>query len=153
MFAICAVSRIFCSTSDFLAANRLYKRFRDKEVQLKPRTLAYDLANVLRCIEQLEAMTDWSLTSLRLKLITIEARILLHSGRGCRNRPDGARHFFGAIHLIPIATIVRARSVPSLTQSARHNRFVDGAEKVVTPRHHGPRDHGRNTRIDPTGSG
>lgn len=45
------------------------KRFRDNEVRLQLHALAYNLAILLRCIELPEAMADWSLTSLQLKLI------------------------------------------------------------------------------------
>ena len=41
--------------------------------------LAYNLATFLRCIELPEAMADWSLTSLQLKLITIGARVVRHA--------------------------------------------------------------------------
>jgi hypothetical protein len=41
--------------------------------------LAYNLATFLRCIKLPEAMADWSLTSLQLKLITIGARVVRHA--------------------------------------------------------------------------
>lgn len=41
--------------------------------------LAYNLATFLHCIELPEAMADWSLTSLQLKLITIGARVIRHA--------------------------------------------------------------------------
>jgi len=41
--------------------------------------LAYNLATFLRCIELPKAMVDWSLTSLQLKLIKIEARVVRHA--------------------------------------------------------------------------
>jgi len=47
--------------------------FRDNEVRLH--ALAYNLATFLRCIVLPEAMADWSLTSLQLKLIKIGARV------------------------------------------------------------------------------
>jgi hypothetical protein len=49
------------------------RRFRDNEVRLQLHALAYNLATFLRCIELPEAMADWSLTSLQLKLIKIGA--------------------------------------------------------------------------------
>jgi hypothetical protein len=55
------------------------KRFRDNEVRLQLHALAYNLANFLRCIELPEAMADWSLTSLQLKLIKIGARVVRHA--------------------------------------------------------------------------
>ena len=38
--------------------------------------LAHNLATFLRCIDLPEAMADWSLTSLQLKLIKIGARVV-----------------------------------------------------------------------------
>ena len=55
------------------------KRFRDNEVRLQLHALAYNLANFLRCIELPEAMSDWSPTSLQLKLIKIGARVVRHA--------------------------------------------------------------------------
>jgi hypothetical protein len=55
------------------------KRFRDNEVRLQLHALAYNLANFLRCIELPEAMANWSLTSLQLKLIKIGARVVRHA--------------------------------------------------------------------------
>jgi hypothetical protein len=55
------------------------KRFRDNEVRLHLHALAYNLATFLRRIELPEAMADWSLTSLQLKLIKIGARVVRHA--------------------------------------------------------------------------
>jgi hypothetical protein len=55
------------------------RRFRDNEVRLQLHALAYNLAAFLRCIELPEAMADWSLTSLQLKLIKIGARVVRHA--------------------------------------------------------------------------
>lgn len=55
------------------------QKFRDNEVRLQLHALAYKLATFLRCIELPEAMTDWSLTSLQLKLIKIGARVVRHA--------------------------------------------------------------------------
>ena len=41
--------------------------------------LACNLATFLRCIELTEAMADWSLTKLQLKLIKVGARVLRHA--------------------------------------------------------------------------
>jgi hypothetical protein len=49
------------------------KRFRDNEFRLQLHALAYNLATFLRCIELPEAMANWSLTSLQLKLIKMGA--------------------------------------------------------------------------------
>ena len=55
------------------------RKFRDNEVRLQLHALAYNLATFLRCIELPEAMADWSLTSLQLKLIKIGARVVRHA--------------------------------------------------------------------------
>ena len=41
--------------------------------------LETDLPTFLRCIELPEAMADWSLTSLQLKLIKVGARVVRHA--------------------------------------------------------------------------
>lgn len=55
------------------------KRFRDNEVRLQLHALAYNFATFLRCIDLPEAMANWSLTSLQLKLIKIGARVVRHA--------------------------------------------------------------------------
>jgi len=55
------------------------KRFRDNEVRLQLHALADNLATFLRYIDLPEAMADWSLTSLQLKLIKIGARVVRHA--------------------------------------------------------------------------
>jgi hypothetical protein len=52
------------------------RKSRDNEVRLQLHALAYSLATFLRCIELPEAVADWSLTSLQLKLIKIGARVV-----------------------------------------------------------------------------
>jgi hypothetical protein len=47
-------------------------------VRLQLHSLAYNLAIFLRCIELREAMANWSLTSLQLKLVKIGARVVRH---------------------------------------------------------------------------
>ncbi|HSF92525.1 MAG TPA: transposase, partial [Paracoccaceae bacterium] len=55
------------------------RRFRDNEVRLQLLALAYDLTTFLRCIKLPEVIADWSLTSLQLKLIKIDARVVRHA--------------------------------------------------------------------------
>jgi hypothetical protein len=55
------------------------RKFRDNEVRLQLHALAYNLATFVRCIELPEAMANWSLTSLQLKLIKIGARVVRHA--------------------------------------------------------------------------
>jgi hypothetical protein len=52
------------------------KKFCNNEVRLQLHALAYNLATFLRCIELPDAMADWLLTSLQLKLIKIGARVV-----------------------------------------------------------------------------
>ena len=54
-------------------------KFRDNEMRLQLHALAYNLATFLRCIELPEAVADWSLTSLQLKLIKIGAHGVRHA--------------------------------------------------------------------------
>jgi hypothetical protein len=48
-------------------------------VRLQLHALTYNLAAFLRCITLPEAMADWSLTSLQLKLIKIGPRVVRHA--------------------------------------------------------------------------
>ena len=52
----------------------LFRRSRHNEVRLQLHAPVYNLATFLRCIELPEAIADWSLTSLQLKLIKIGVR-------------------------------------------------------------------------------
>ncbi len=54
------------------------RKFSDNEVRLQLHALAHDLATLLRCFKLPEAMADWSLISLQLKLIKIGARVVRH---------------------------------------------------------------------------
>lgn len=55
------------------------KNFRDNEARLQLHALSYNLATFLRCIKLPEAMADWSLTRLQLKLIKIGAHVVRHA--------------------------------------------------------------------------
>ncbi len=55
------------------------RRFRDNGVRLQLHALACNLATFLPCIALPRAMADRSLTSLRLKLIKIGARVMRHA--------------------------------------------------------------------------
>ena len=55
------------------------RRFHDNEVRLQLHALACNMATFLRCIELPEAMANWSLTSLQLKLIRIGTRVVCHA--------------------------------------------------------------------------
>ena len=55
------------------------RRFHDNEVRLQLHAPACNMAIFLRCIELPEAMANWSLTSLQLKLIKIGARVVRHA--------------------------------------------------------------------------
>ena len=54
-------------------------RFHNNEVRLQLHALAYNLANFVRTLALPEPVKNWSLTSLRKKLVKIGARII---GRG-----------------------------------------------------------------------
>ena len=99
------------------------RRFRDNEVRLQLHALAYNLATFL-CIDLPEAMADWSLTSLQLKLIKIGARVVRHahaitfqlaevavSGRHpCRHTP------------IASATAMRVTAIQANTERKRQDK-------------------------------
>jgi hypothetical protein len=55
------------------------KRFRDNEVRLQLRALAYNLSIFLSHVDLPEPMADWSLTSLQPKFIKIGARVVRHA--------------------------------------------------------------------------
>ena len=53
-------------------------RFAASAVRLQRYTLAYNLANFLRTLATPEPIKDWSLTSLKKKLIKIGAKVVNH---------------------------------------------------------------------------
>ena len=53
-------------------------RFVANAVRLQLHTLAYNLGNFLRTLATPEPITDWSLTSLKDKLIKIGAKVVRH---------------------------------------------------------------------------
>ena len=87
------------------------RRFRDNEVRLQLHALAYNLATLLRCIELPEAMADWSLTSLQLKLIKIGARVVRHARAITFQLAEVA--VTGAMVRAILAAIRRLRAPPS----------------------------------------
>jgi len=87
------------------------QRFRDNEVRLQLHALAYNLATFLRCIELPEAMADWSLTSLQLKLIKIGARVVRHARAITFQLAEVA--VTGAMVRAILAAIRRLRAPPS----------------------------------------
>jgi hypothetical protein len=54
------------------------RTFRDNAVRLQLFTLAYNLANFLRSLALPDEVAQWSLTTLRAKLVKIGARIVRH---------------------------------------------------------------------------
>jgi hypothetical protein len=124
-----------------------YRRFRDNEVRLQLHALDYNLATFLRCIDLPEAMADWSLTSLQLKLIhclTGDACVTekedrgtcrpprprdhLPTGRGRRHRPDGARR---PCRHLPIAgaSVMCMTAIHVQTERRRQDRSARRAGK------------------------
>lgn len=87
------------------------RRFRDNEVRLQLHALAYNLATFLRCIELPEAMADWSLSSLQLKLIKIGARVVRHARAITFQLAEVA--VTGAMVRAILAAIRRLRAPPS----------------------------------------
>jgi regulation of enolase protein 1 (concanavalin A-like superfamily) len=73
--------------------------------------LAYNLATFLRCIELPEEMADWSLTSLRLKLIKIGARVVRHARAITFQLAEVA--FTGPLVRAVLAAIRRLRALPA----------------------------------------
>jgi hypothetical protein len=57
------------------------RRFQNNVVRLQLHALAYDLGNFMRTLALPEAVDQWSLTSLREKLVKIGARIVAASIR------------------------------------------------------------------------
>ena len=51
---------------------------RGQRVRLQPHALAYNLGNFLRTLATPEPIKDWSLTSLKEKLIKIGAKVVSH---------------------------------------------------------------------------
>ena len=81
---------------------------------LPPRTaLAYNLVAFLRCIELPEAMADWSLTSLQLKLSKIGARVGRHARAITFQLAEVA--VTGPMVRAVLAAIRRLRTPPSCT--------------------------------------
>jgi hypothetical protein len=107
------------------------RRFRDNEVRLQLHALAYNLATFLRCIELPQAMADWSLTSLQLKLIPRRAPSPRHHLPACRgrgHRPDGARHSRRDPTLAS-AAVMSLTAVQPQTERKRQDRFIQSAKK------------------------
>jgi hypothetical protein len=87
------------------------RKFRDNEVRLQLHALACNLATFFRCIELPEAMADWSLTSLQLKLIKIRARVVRHARAITFQLAEVA--VTGAMVRAILAAIRRLRTPPS----------------------------------------
>lgn len=95
-------------------------------MRLQLHALAYNLATILRCIELPEAMAEWSLTRLQLKLIKIGARVVRHA-RAITFQLDEVA-VTGPMMRAVLATIrrlrapplcARLRSAPKLNESGR----------------------------------
>ena len=85
--------------------------FRDNELRLQLHALAYNLTTFLRCIELPEEMSDWSLTSLQLKLIKIGARVVRHARAIIFQKAEFA--VTGPMVRAILAAIRRLRAPPS----------------------------------------
>jgi len=89
------------------------RRFRDNEVRLQLHALAYNLAVFLARVGLPEPMTDWSLTSLQLKLIKIGARVVRHARAITFQLAEVA--VSGPMVSAVIAAIQRLRAPPAAT--------------------------------------
>jgi hypothetical protein len=54
------------------------RKFRNNKVQLQLHALAYNLANFMRTLALSDFVEQWSLTTLRAKLVKIGAKIVCH---------------------------------------------------------------------------
>jgi hypothetical protein len=61
--------------------------FRQNAVRLQLHALAYNLANFLRTLALPQEVEHWSLTTLREKLVKIDARIVRHGATSCFSWP------------------------------------------------------------------
>ncbi len=86
------------------------RRFRHNAVRLQLHALAYNLANFMRTLALPEAVEQWSLTTLREKLIKIGAKIVRHGRYVVFQMAEVAvsRQMFGQI----LARIARLRAPP-----------------------------------------
>jgi hypothetical protein len=64
----------FCTRT----CRRLFEKARDDEIRKRREWLAYNLGNFLRTLATPEPIKDWSLTSLKEKLIKIGAKVVSH---------------------------------------------------------------------------
>ena len=93
---------------------------------LQSHSLACNLATLQRCIRLPEAMADWSLTSLQLKLIKIGARVVRHAraitfqlAEAGGHRPDGASHPHRNPPITGAAIMRMILKLPTRTKVAR----------------------------------
>ena len=120
------------------------RKFRDNEVRLQLHALAYNLATFLRCIELPEAMADWSLTSLQLKLIKIGVRVVRHArtitqlAEVAVNGPM-VRAILHAIRRLRNASVMRMTAIHVQTERKQQDRYARCDEKHPLP--------GQNTAV------
>jgi DNA-binding NarL/FixJ family response regulator len=127
------------------------KRFRNNEGRLKLHALAYNLATFLRCMNLPEAMSDWSLTSLQLKLFHCLAddacisekedrcprrascpRRNLQAGRGRGHWRHDPRHPCRNPPIARAAVMCMTAKLPA-SERKRQDRSVLHAEKPARP--------------------
>ena len=88
------------------------RRFRGSEVRLQPQEQAYNLATFLRRIELPEAMADWSLTNLQIKLIKIGACVVRQASAITITIQQAEVAVTGAMVRAILAAIRRLRAPP-----------------------------------------
>jgi Transposase DDE domain group 1 len=69
-----------------------WRTFAANAVRLQLHALAYNLANFLRTLATPEPMSDWSLTTLKEKLIKIGAKVVSHGRYSCSRWPRSQSH-------------------------------------------------------------
>jgi hypothetical protein len=80
------VTRIYFRADAAFAMPEVY------ELRLQLHALAYNLANFLRTLATPEPMSDWSLTTLKEKLIKIGAKVVSHGRYSCSRWPRSQSH-------------------------------------------------------------
>ena len=94
------------------------RSFSANAVRLQLHALAYNLGNFLHTLASPEPITDWSLTSLKEKLIKIGAKVISHGRYVAFQMAEVAipRHLFAGIPRL-IAKLRRARSGSGMSGS------------------------------------
>ena len=74
-----AAKPLICRSSAICFSNKSCRSFAANAVRLQLHALAYNLGNFLRTLATPEPIRDWSMTTLREKLIKIGAKVVGHA--------------------------------------------------------------------------